>query len=219
MSEQYLKQCFDHYHCDKGFKHGYHMPYADIIEAIYKEHGHVNLLELGVWKGASTHAFQRYFTDCEIPYTITGVDLFERCKLFWVASQFTNDSGINLIQGNSQNPDPELLDELHGMNINLIIDDAQHTPLANRLTLEAFWDVLVPKGQYVIEDVWPLDEMTDEEKDHSWLRKHPEDYTDEEYTRFIGAVQDRDQHFSEFDLRITHPDSYMIKLDKEVPLC
>lgn len=219
----------DQFGCDKGFKHQYHTVYADIIESVYKEHGHVNLLELGVWKGASTLAFLKYMSDCEIPFTITGVDLFERCEIDWVSRQLTKQCAqqgigidprtINMIRGNSQNPTPELVSSVHDMGINLIIDDAQHTPRANRLTLESFWDILLPKGLFVIEDVWPLDEMSDDEKRHSWLLKHSNDYTDEEYDLFIESVQDKDPHFTEIDLRKTHPDSYMVKLEKAVSLC
>ena len=211
MSEEFLRECFDRFKCDKGFKHGYEYVYAHAIEQVRARFGCVIMLELGVFKGASSRAFSLYMSDLDIDHQIHGVDLFERVSIRDVMTACSQFKDIHLAKDDTQ--DPKLSSPSGALN--LIIDDAQHTPAANRKTLHNYWQHLVPGGVYFIEDVWPLDEMTDEERNHWWLRKHAGDYTMKKYEEFLKECRMCDPLFEEIDLRSPHPDSFIIKLEKD----
>lgn len=216
MSSELLLEFFNKHKCDKGFKHRYHEIYADLFASVYARFGRVDLLEIGVFKGASTLAFAEYLSYLDIPFKITGIDTFERVDLERVVSSIRKssfiDSNVKYIKCDSQDITTSRLDDI-GMH-NIIIDDAEHTPDANRTTLENFWGNLYEDGIYVIEDVWPLDDMSYEELGHFWLEKYKEEFTEEKFKDFIQTVECFDIEYSRRDLRNPHPDSYMFILQR-----
>ena len=149
-------------------------------------------------------------------FKITGIDTFERVDLERVVSSIRKssfiDSNVKYIKCDSQDITTSRLDDI-GMH-NIIIDDAEHTPDANRTTLENFWGNLYEDGIYVIEDVWPLDDMSYEELGHFWLEKYKEEFTEEKFKDFIQTVECFDIEYSRRDLRNPHPDSYMFILQR-----
>jgi hypothetical protein len=68
-------------------------------------------------------------------------------------------------------------------------------------------------GAYYVEDVWPLDEMTEKELNHQWIRRHQDDYNDVEMNKFLKEIEGWEA--KRFDLRKqAEPDSYIIRLKR-----
>jgi len=214
MSQSFLRSCFDKHHCDKGFKHQYEIFYAGAFEKIISRFGEIRMLEIGIFKAESTRAFVEYFEEMRYEYSLYGLDIFEREGQRSIQKLLNAENVPSyLVEDNSQFP--KTMEFWRDKRLNFIIDDAEHTPIANTRTLENFWSVLDDGGIYAIEDVWPLDEMSQEEKKHHWLRKHQEDFTEDKFNKFLDAVLDRDKLTQTYDLRKPHPDSYIYELEKD----
>ena len=67
-----LKELFDKFSCDKASRHSYHEIYEPHFEPLKDKE--INILEIGIFKGASTAAFTKYFSKAHI----YGIDIFER---------------------------------------------------------------------------------------------------------------------------------------------
>ena len=70
MSE--MRKLFDKYECDKGWKHEYEKVYEPDFEALKEQP--INILDIGIWKGASMEAWLDYFPNA----TVYGIDIFTR---------------------------------------------------------------------------------------------------------------------------------------------
>ena len=196
-----LGKCFDAVKCDKESRHGYGSMYQTyLIEPINnakKENRPLKILEIGIFKGASMEAFINYFDEIDFfNFELHGIDTFQRVKpddipvfnhfkVRWYEADSTKEYPVKLIQ--------ELPE------FDMIIDDGLHTPDAQRMTFINYSKFLRDNGVYIIEDVWPFHKMSEEEKKHPWLLKHPDDYSDVQHQMLMDEINDWEVH--EFDNR------------------
>jgi hypothetical protein len=202
-----LKDLYDKRGCDKGTKrHGYHRVY----QPAFDECGGVfDMLEIGILKGNSIEAVLDYAPNC----TIVGLDTFERIPPEKVP--VLNHPNVGWAKCSSlDKPTQEFKEDfLPEQGFDIIIDDGLHTHDAQRITFENFFPLLNEHGVYYIEDVWAFDVMTEQERNHPWLRKHPNEWNNETYTKLLEAVSP--YKVRHHDLRKGHQaDSYIIEVRK-----
>lgn len=208
-----LKDLFNKHGCDKSEKHQYHLFY-DKLFAQYS--GPIKVLEIGVYKGDSTAAFIEYRPKAKF----YGVDTFERITMDDVVKRVNGP--VKLAECDSTDPTAvrNAIRELGTSKFDIIIDDGAHHPEANRLTLENFFQYVKPGGTYVVEDVWPLHKMNEQQMQHYWLRKHPDRFNIIKNNMFMNLVDTMKNHrgieVNEFDnrSRTAEPDSYILSFRK-----
>lgn len=206
-----IRKLFDKYGCDKGKKHGYDVYYQQLFDSYDKD---INILEVGVFRGDSTLATHEYLEEA----TIYGVDIFERVDIESVRSRF-NSNRVLLEKCDSMSSlsIKSVIKKWEDVKFDIIIDDAAHYPEANRKTLLNFMPYLNEGGTYVIEDVWPLSDMTLKELNHKWIQKYPERYNQLQQNMFENAIDDvkkkYDVEVHKHDLRKKsgEPDSYLLE--------
>lgn len=207
-----LGESFNYNGSDKQRKHRYGPVYEQVFkDAQERVQRPLNILEVGVWKGHGMAALVDYMPD----NNYYGIDIFTRInpeevpilkhpKVKWIKGDSTDHSIKRQIK-----------EEWGDVTFDVIIDDGAHYPSANSSTLVNLVDFLDKKGTYVIEDIWPLDKMSIQESQHSWLLKYPERYnwiSQQEFRKNI--VKCNFEFFEEVDLRkeTGEPDSYMYVL-------
>lgn len=205
-----LEEIFRSNKCDK-IDHGYDAVYSKFFEKI-RNYSTINLLEIGIWKGASVDSWLEYFPNINI----YGIDIFSRIKEEEVPA--LKNPRMHYIKGDSTNPNiREQIAEKWGENIkfDIVIDDGLHTPDANRLTFNHISPFLGLNPQYYVEDIWCIGKMTEEERKHYWLIKKAKDFTLEKYNEFLGSFGE-EYSAEHFDLRKSSrmQDSYIIRVTK-----
>lgn len=206
-----LKQLFNKYQCDKSSRHGYDKIYEPIFEQ-YKKKGKVTILEIGVFKGASTMALLDYFGGDNVE--IVAMDIFERVPLTEIYA--FNHKNVTPFQADSTAiPSVEFttLMSYYPDGFDIIIDDGLHTNRGQWMTFINYIDFLADDGVYFIEDVWALDDMTPEQKKFWWIEKYKEDINDEQFNNLLTAINDykviRHDHRADY-----HEDSYILEIRK-----
>lgn len=131
---------------DKGTMHSY----IDLYEKYFsKKRSNASLLEIGMMTGASMYLWQQYFKK----YQLVGMDLSKS----WNAERpfhtsIENDPNITLLfDVNSRSVD--VPDQLIGRDFDFVIDDGDHSVLAQIDTFKNYWQFLKVGGVYFIEDV------------------------------------------------------------------
>lgn len=170
----------------------------------------INLLEVGIWKGTSVSAFHDYLPNA----TIYGIDIFTRVsasdipalkqdRVKWIKGDSTKEEIVGNIRKNWGD-----------VKFDVIIDDGLHTPEANAKTFKNIIPFLASGGVFYIEDVWPLDIMTAEQWDHSWIKRNKDKYNMDKWRVFADAIRGFD--IQKIDLReqSNMPDSYIYKITK-----
>lgn len=214
-----LLECFQRYNCDKGKKvvvtekgkdcHNYHIVYEKAFEPFRDEP--INILEIGIWKGTSLQAWVDYFPNAQI----YGIDIFTRLAPQDI--KILDHERVHYIIANSTVPGlSSKINTAWGedMKFDFIIDDGKHTPEANRLSFSNTINYLKEGGKYFVEDCWPLDIMTLQEKQHSWMLRNPSDFTKWHFDQFMKTIED--YSVERHDLRpISYkPDSYIFEITK-----
>ena len=201
-----LLKIFDKWKSDKGAKHGYHKVYEKYFEPLRNEK--ISILEVGVHKGASFDAWHEYFPNAEL----YGIDLFVRERMRSVPA-FKKDR-VHFMKGDSTNPvvGPLVVENFGKMKFDIIIDDGMHTPKANMQTYNNLLPFLKPDGKYFIEDIWPLEILTQAEMGHPWIQAHPDRYNTLDHEMFLSALERSRKKITRYDLRKEsgHPDSYVM---------
>ena len=206
MTLKTLVELFDKYKCDKGsLKHRYDRVYAPALEDL--RDGPFHMLEIGIFKGNSTEAFVEYCPQVEI----VGVDIFKRIKMENVS--ILKHSRVHGYKCDSlQGPTDEFM-RSSGDGFDVIIDDGWHTHEAQRKTFRNFIPYLKEGGVYFIEDVWAYNFMTEEEKEHRWLKKHAPAFSEEEYQKLLNALEPYTVTYH--DLREGYdPDTFILEIRK-----
>jgi 23S rRNA U2552 (ribose-2'-O)-methylase RlmE/FtsJ len=105
--------------------------------------GRVNILEIGIYSGGSLEMWRSYFGDESHIY---GVDLEEVCKTYEneYTSVFIGDQADRAFWASFKN-------QVGGIDI--VIDDGEHNPEQQKVTLEEMLPFLNPGGVYVCEDI------------------------------------------------------------------
>jgi hypothetical protein len=203
-----LKEIFNKNQCDKSSKHFYELIYEKDFSLLKDKK--INILEIGVFRGESMSSWIEYFPNANV----YGIDIFIRVK----------EKDINIlshprtkhIKADSTKSDIKSIIKEQWPNtyFDIIIDDGLHTPIANKNTFENLIDFLKEDGVFYIEDLWPLDEMSNEEMNHYWIKKHKEDYTKENMYEFLNSL--KKYKVEKFDNRhlSKEPDSVIYKIKK-----
>ena len=203
-----LGKLFDKYKCDKTAKHMYDTVYEPLFEK-HKD-DEINILEIGVFKGASTMALLEYFPNAQIH----GIDVFKRVAI--PDTVCYGQERVHLMRGDSQNMaiGPRVRSAWGAIKFDIIIDDAMHTPAANMKTLHACLPLLNDVGTYFIEDVWPLESMTTKQLAHPWLQRNAHAYNALDNEMFLKSLVNSKKKITRHDLRdkTGQPDSYIIEL-------
>jgi len=171
MTEK-MRKVFNKNGCDKGdgmHGHGYWRVYGPKMEKDYDNE--VNILEIGIWKGKSMKSFHEIFPNAQL----YGIDVFTRIPSNEIA--ILKEERVHWSEGDSRNPESVARmfnDENWGSDIQFdyIIDDGEHTPIANLKTFKNFYPYLKPGGKYFIEDIWKIDDMTTAELSFNYLTKN-----------------------------------------------
>lgn len=172
----YLKELFDKYECDKGYRHAYHTLYEPEFEAV--RHLELNILEVGVLRGESICAWLEYFPNS----LIWGLDTFERVPTQDIP--ILSHPRVHTIQGDSQ--DTKILADF-GINppmFDIIIDDGEHSANAVFKTFKVLSTLLNHTGLYYIEDFVPshVDAHTRDSRLDLW--------SPSEVSSMISAIED-----------------------------
>ena len=200
-----LVELFDKYKCDKGsLKHRYDRVYAPALEHLRDKP--FRMLEIGIFKGSSTEAWVEYFPQVEI----VGIDIFTREQMEDV--QILKHPRVHGCRCDSlEGPNDEFL-ELIGEGFDVIIDDGLHTHEAQRKTFRNFMPYLKDGGKYFIEDVWPYNRMTHEQKLHPWLKRHEPAFSEEEYQKLLITIEP--YPITYHDLRDGYdPDTFILEIN------
>ena len=132
---------------DKGTKHSY----IDFYEGLFLPYKNkeINLLEVGVQRGASLSMWQDYFVNAKI---IVGVDLHPDKILPDERARWDLDK-VHVVGSRSDSPD--LLEEPHIKEnyFDIIIDDGSHHYRHQLETFSNLYQKLKAGGVYVVEDV------------------------------------------------------------------
>jgi cephalosporin hydroxylase len=208
-----LTKLYDKYGADKGTKK--HM-YSEVYEAYFYKHKDdpINVLEIGVFKGASVQAHHDYFSSANL----YAADIFVRVDPKDIP--ILNEERVHWIKANSTAPNAADVVKKHWGDIefDLIIDDGAHDPVSMLATLKNFMPFLKEGGTYFIEDLFPLDKMNEQELKHPWLMReeHKELWTLMNHAALMNEVYK--YNVKTFDLRQKAKtrivDSYMLALEK-----
>ncbi len=136
-----LKVLFDKYVSDKSKTHAYHVMYQLFCDTFRDTATAV--FEMGVYFGASHHAWQDYFPP---GVKIIALDVAPECRE-------RLRPGIVFELGRQD--DPEVLGRIvkeHGP-FDMVVDDASHYPINQQASFDFLWPHVKEGGLYVIEDV------------------------------------------------------------------
>ncbi len=129
--------------CDNGFKgHGFTEFYYDHIKHL----NNPTILEMGIWKGASTKMFNEYINrECEI-YCIDIDPKRDVSNLgdnvhFYVVDQGNEEQLKNFVK------------EIGDVKFDIILDDGSHQIYHQMLTYSILRKLLKKDGMYIMEDL------------------------------------------------------------------
>lgn len=203
-----LKEIFKKNECDKGIKHCYELIYEKDFDTLKNEN--INLLEIGIFRGESIKSWIEYFPNA----TIYGIDIFTRIKESDI--EILKHPRVKYLKADSTKTDIRSIIKANWTDVkfDIIIDDGLHTPLGNKETFLNLNEFLKDTGLFYIEDIWPLDEMTEEEMKHPWIKKYSQDYTKENMNIFLDSI--KKYKTTKFDNRLIskEPDSIIYKITK-----
>jgi predicted O-methyltransferase YrrM len=128
---QTLSEALAHEGSDKTTLHSYGAFYDDLVATLQPQ----RVLEVGVFRGASIRAW-RYLPQ---PVEVVGIDR-NPCP------------GIPVLRCTAPDFSPAL-EQLHGQQFDLIIDDGSHRPEHQVAAIEQLSPLLRPGGVFVVEDI------------------------------------------------------------------
>jgi len=124
---------------DKFYHHNYHNFYPKFIEH-YKSFYNMAMLEIGVENKYSLNLWLNYFPNAFIYGADINVsDEGERHKVF--KADQSKYSDVIMVMNSIQKP------------LFLIIDDGSHIPEHQIMTFDLLFNILLPGGTYIIEDI------------------------------------------------------------------
>jgi len=205
-----LGKIFTKHGADKASKHKYHEIYEPLFAP--KKDEEINFLEIGIWMGYGMASLVEYFPKG----MIYGVDIFSRMEVNDVP--ILDHDRTDYAKADTTKPEfSDVLSKTFDVQYDYILDDGAHYPEANMLTFRHASPYLKPGGKYIIEDVWPLEQMDTQQLSHSWLKKHPQRYNALANQMFLNELETSGMSIERFDNRAKsgHPDSYVIVLTKD----
>lgn len=133
-----LDEIFIKHGTDKSSLNHNYGPHYELMFAPYKDRP-INLLELGVWEGASCKAWKEFFPQGNI----FGADLDYKPQY--------NEDRIFMIQADQRSWQD--LNRLNQMRYDIIIDDASHVGEDQLKSFSVLFPVMPSGSIYVIEDI------------------------------------------------------------------
>jgi cephalosporin hydroxylase len=132
-------------HCDKGTKHSY----IDFYEGLFLPYKNkpINILEVGVQRGASLMLWQDYFPNAK---NIIGVDVDTSQVLEKYRGTYEK---ITLIEGDSTSADLLEAQLIKENEFDIIVEDGDHFFRTQMNTFDNLYQKLKVGGVYVVEDV------------------------------------------------------------------
>lgn len=205
--KELLKELFNKHNCDKSARHSYEEVYAEYFEPLREQP--INILEIGVFKAESTNAFLEYFPNAQV----YGIDIFTRVQLDKIQTVDPERTHHLKCDSTAMRTRSLIQKTWPDVEFDIIIDDGAHWPKANMETFNMAFPLLKSGCNYFIEDVWPLDIMSDKEFQHSWMVKNPTKYTKMDHLLFMTAIETHSntKEFIQRDNRSVSniPDSYV----------
>jgi hypothetical protein len=187
-----MREIFDRHGCLKGKMHGYERVYEPAFKRI--RHERLRILEIGIFLGASIASWVDYFPHANI----VCIDTFQRVPPGKVP--ILNHRRVQWHKHDSTIP-------INLGRFDYVIDDGCHTHRAQRATFENFMQYV--DRAYFIEDVWPMDRLTEKQKRHKGFQK--DGYSDAEYAALLEALEPYETKFH--DLRRGYdPASFIIEV-------
>ena len=170
-----------------------------------RRHEQIRILEIGIHYGYSLQAWLDWCPKAEV----TGMDTFERLQPESVP--VLQNPRVNWHRRNSTDRVPARFG-----TFDFIIDDGCHWHAAQRTTFSRYWPQLKAGGSYFIEDVWPFDLLTDEDKQHPWLLEYPGCWSDEQYDALLETISVGDVHHHDFRgiEGLINSDHYILEIRK-----
>lgn len=202
-----LATLFDKHNCDKGTaRHRYDRVYEPALQHLRDKE--FRMLEIGIYKGSSVEAWRKYFPNAHF----YGIDIFVRVTPENIPA--LNRSRVQWCKCDSMKGPNNAFKEMIGdQKFDVIIDDGKHTHDSQRITFENFFPYLSDEGTYFIEDVWAFGHMTNKQKQHHWIKKHPKDYSEHQYQALLDTISLYDVVFH--DIREGyHNDTFIIEVKK-----
>lgn len=135
------------YGTDKYHRHNYCKAYENILYN-YVNKQNVFLLEVGVFKGASLRMWAEWLPNAKI----YGVDNWSE-----ITEKPTKDIASNITIISSNSKDISVCDALNHQKFDVIIDDGNHHPYSQLITLWNIWPLLKDNGIYIIEDLQEIE--------------------------------------------------------------
>lgn len=202
-----LEHIFKKNDCDKA-EHLYHKVYEPFLEG--KRTEELNILEIGIFKGASLASWHDYLPNSNI----YGLDIFTRLKpedipvlgrdrVHWLNIDTTSSEVSNSLKS-----------VWGDIKFDMIIDDGLHTPEANGKTFLNLIEFLKDDGAFFIEDVWPLDIMSENEWKHRWMRTNQSKYNMDKWSFFEKSVSGCEVVKHDLRKPSKMPDSYIYEMRK-----
>lgn len=152
--------------------------YGDVYAAIFSDFDRMaklNILELGVQRGGSLYAWQKFFPNA----SIYGVDITDsRLEKYKV------NENIRFYKEDLK----DALKHFEGIEFDIIIDDSDHFDGTMAWILQNYWKLLKPTGIMVFEDIQIADRYTEtlkavmppksfmEHFDMRHVKERPDDY-------------------------------------------
>lgn len=138
-----LKEIFDLYNSDKSHKH----KYEEIYEPEFSKNRHkeINILEIGIFQGASILSWAEYFPNAKV----YGVDIDLNFIIPENREPIYTNPKINVRAINSM-----LKPDFGEVRFDYIIDDGDHSFNAQVETFRNYFPFLKNGGTYFIEDVY-----------------------------------------------------------------
>ena len=155
-----LHQLLEEAGSDKAGHHGYTRFYDPLFKPLRTYP--TRLVEIGVEKGKSMRAWQKYFSNNQshvfgIGYGNWQTELVIRCEdALQTKTGATVGLGppCDLYHGDqASNAFLNTFLKRTGGRFDIVIDDGSHVPDHQRITFESLWPAVVPGGLYAIEDV------------------------------------------------------------------
>jgi len=200
-----LRSIFDSNKCNKGKMHSYDIFYEQEFEK--NRFDSLNILEIGIFKGASAKSWIEYFPNCHY----FCIDIKIRAEI----KKLLNHPRITYLELDSTK---SLTNEkiFENVKFDIIIDDGLHTPEGNKKTFENFFPYLKDSGRYYIEDFFPIHLMTEDDfktKSGQWVKQN-NNWTSENIDIFLDFISKYD--FETFDNRYltSEQDSFIFKIKK-----
>ena len=135
--------------CDKGSSHSYIEHYYD-LEFTNKRREALNILEIGIWEGASMKLWKSWFVNANI----IGIDNSSGIFGNKSTADATKIPGVELIWDDSYSD--SVVNKFEDNYFDYIIDDGHHTLESHKLCIEKWLPKLKHGGKCVIEDIYYL---------------------------------------------------------------